>query len=152
MLAASYYDIVARRIPNMLVVVVLAAGLGFAMLSAGPLAFGRALVLVAAGLVIWLPFYALGMLGAGDVKLFAACCAWFASIGQVVLAAAASAVAGGVLAIIWALVQRRTLPVVGALITRVRFKTQMPVDLARAKVPYGLAMAVGILWSVVRVM
>jgi prepilin peptidase CpaA len=152
LLVASWYDIVARRIPNALVLCVASLGLAFALFSSGPGAFGRSLAFLFVGIVLWLPFYALGMLGAGDVKLFAACCAWLTTIGQVLIAALGSAVAGGALAIVWALAQGRAAPVIGAVITRVRFKVQIPIDVARAKVPYAVAMAAGILWSFVRVL
>jgi prepilin peptidase CpaA len=151
LVVASGYDIVARRIPNELVLCLLVAGLVATLWTGGPRSFAIAILLVAVGLVLWLPFYALGMLGAGDVKLFAASCAWFATFWQVFLAALVSAVAGGILAILWALAQRRVVPVIGALVTRVRLKVEMPIDDARAKVPYGIAMAVGVLWSFVRV-
>lgn len=151
LLVASGYDIVARKIPNELVVCVLVAGLTLTLWSGGPRSFAMGILFVVVGLALWLPFYALRMLGAGDVKLFGACCAWFATFGQVFWAALISAVAGGALAIIWALAQRRVVPVMGSLVTRVRLKVEMPIDEARAKVPYGIAMAVGILWSFVRV-
>src|SRR5690606_27782218 len=112
---------------------------------------GFAVLFSLVGLVIWLPFYALGMLGAGDVKLFAASSVWLVSLTHVFVAAAASAIIGGVLAIIWAIAQRRTLPVRGDVLTRIRLNVPGRVDSQRAKVPYGVAMAIGVVWSFTRV-
>jgi len=70
-------DVHARRVPNALVVILLAAGLlsaSFGIAPAGSLVsagLGAAL-----GLALWLPFWLLGLLGAGDVKFFAAGAAW----------------------------------------------------------------------------
>ena len=72
--AAVLTDLQSRRVPNVLVALMLAAGIATQALTApsigtGLLAgFGGAGV----GLFLLLPFYALGGMGAGDVKLFAA--------------------------------------------------------------------------------
>lgn len=148
---ASWFDATQRRIPNALVVVVLATGLAVTLATRGLAAGGMALVFVLVGLAVWLPFYAFRMLGAGDVKLFAACCAWFASFTQVYQAAVASAIVGGALAILWAIAQRRFISVAGGVLTRVRFGVPLIVEAQRAKLPYGIPMAIGILWSFMRV-
>jgi prepilin peptidase CpaA len=75
-----------RRIPNVLVLVTLLAGIVFhtlgpqssgtgGLFSTQPGALGawRALAGAAVGLVLFLPFYVLRLLGAGDVKLIIAC-------------------------------------------------------------------------------
>lgn len=70
-------DVRARRVPNVLVAVLLAAGLLFATLGTAPAGTLAAAALGAAvGLALWLPFWLLGLLGAGDVKFFAAGAAW----------------------------------------------------------------------------
>ena len=76
---ASTSDVRSRRIPNRLVVVLALLGLAFSMVTLGPsVGASRALIGFGIGFGLWIPFYALGMLGAGDVKLFAAACCWLA--------------------------------------------------------------------------
>lgn len=103
LLAACVTDVRARRIPNPLVAALLAAAIGRALLG-GPVSPGGALLAAGAGLLLWLPPYALGVLGAGDVKLFAAAAAWIgpAAVPQ---AAIAAGVAGGVLGATWLVAQ-----------------------------------------------
>ena len=149
--AIIYMDVRYRRIPNKLVLLLLLGGVVAALLTHGPVMASYSALLSVVGLALWLPFYGLGMMGAGDVKLFAASSAWLLSIAQVLAAAAASAIVGGALAIIWALAQRRTLPVFGTLLTRLRFNVPVLVDSQREKVPYGVAMAIGVLWSFTRI-
>lgn len=131
--------------------VILISGVGVTLGNTGLLAALDALLLVALGLALWLPFHALGMLGAGDVKLFAASSAWLAGVSQVLIAAAASAIIGGVLAIVWALFQRRAVSVLGSTLTMIRFRIRIPFERHSQKLPYGVAMAIGILWSFTRV-
>jgi prepilin peptidase CpaA len=121
-----------RRIPNVLVLVTLLAGIVFhtlgpqssgtgGLFSTQPGALGawRALAGAAVGLVLFLPFYVLRLLGAGDVKLLAAVGA-FAGPSTVVNLALFVLLAGGVLALArmaWARnsgrVLRNTLSIVG---------------------------------------
>lgn len=126
-------DLRARRISNALVVVVLVAAavrVGLAALGApvvtadavlagGP---GAAALGALVGLAVMLPLYALGMMGAGDVKLFAAAGAWLGPAG-VFAAAVYTALAGGVLAV-----------------AAVRLRSWREQHL-----PYGLAIAAGVL-------
>lgn len=76
LMAAAVMDVRVRRVPNALCMVLLAVGLGVGALGTGQVSVLNALAGVATGLAIWLPFWLLGMLGAGDVKFFAAACAW----------------------------------------------------------------------------
>lgn len=108
LVVAAVTDVRSRRVPNELVVVLLAVGLiaGFfhftVAASIGPAALG-----VLVGLAIWVPFWMLGLLGAGDVKFFAAASAW---IGPALAwrASVAVAILGGVLGVLM-LVSRRGL-------------------------------------------
>jgi len=98
--AACVSDLRTRRIPNLLVVATAVTGTAIAVLTKpvipGLMQAGGGL---GTGLVIWLPFYALGMLGAGDVKLFAAAGALLGP-ATTVRAFFFTAIAGGVLALI----------------------------------------------------
>src|SRR5215218_9424819 len=70
-------DVRSRRIPNLLVIVLLGTGLTGALTGLS-LAHSLldALLGALAGLAVWLPFWLLGLLGAGDVKYFAAAASW----------------------------------------------------------------------------
>lgn len=75
--AGMVTDVRARRVPNLLVVLLLAAGLLSATVGIAPAGtLVSATLGVGIGLALWLPFWLLGLLGAGDVKFFAAGAAW----------------------------------------------------------------------------
>lgn len=141
LLAACATDVRARRIPNALVLATLGAGLVRAALAtaAGPYAVGVQAALLGAllGLAAWLPLYALGALGAGDVKLFAAAAAWLGPQG-VLPASTYAALAGGVLALGWL--------ALGAL--RQSPPRQAPATRRDRRLPYGTAVAAGVLMVV----
>ena len=106
MAMACITDVRQRRIPNPLVATVLVAGFlvstAFEPVVPGML---RALAGVGVGLAIWIPGWLLRMMGAGDVKLFAAAGAWLGPSGTV-NASIAAAVVGGLLALTWLLLRR----------------------------------------------
>src|SRR5688500_15588241 len=94
-------DLRTRRIPNRLVVVIGVLGLIYSVFSLPIIPGGvRGFTGILVGLGIWLPFYALGWVGAGDVKLFAAAGAWLGPMGAVE-GALVGAIAGAVLALGW---------------------------------------------------
>lgn len=100
-------DVRERRIPNVLVALLLAGGLLFSA-SSGPIGTSlvRSLAGVVAGFGIWIVFYIVGVIGAGDVKFFAAAGAWLGP-GATWRAAVIAAVAGGVLAVVFLVRERR---------------------------------------------
>ena len=97
-LTAVVYDLRSRRIPNALTVG--AAVVAFAV--NGALGGWSGLLLAVAGwtagVVLFFPVFALGGMGAGDVKLLAATGAWLGPWG-VLWTALYGAVAGGVMAL-----------------------------------------------------
>lgn len=100
-LAASIHDFRFHKIPNELVLGGTVSGLVLSFVYAGGTqALVQSLMGCALGLIIFLPLYALGKMGAGDVKLLAMSGAWLGPYG-VVIAGFASIVAGGVMAILW---------------------------------------------------
>jgi prepilin peptidase CpaA len=145
---ASVSDVRSRRIPNVLVGVVALLGLVFSVLMVPPdVGVVRALVGLGIGFGLWIPFYALGMLGAGDVKLFAAASCWLAP-SQVFAAAILSAMAGGVLSVI-GLVLAHGLGLTSFRLVHVMrdpklLATPLSVPAGRPTLPYGLAMALGL--------
>ena len=97
-IVASAWDIRTRRIPNALTLgaplVALATHLALDGMSGGMSTLGG----WGLGLVLFLPLFALGGMGAGDVKLLAAFGAWLGP-WEVVQTALATGVIGGVLAL-----------------------------------------------------
>jgi prepilin peptidase CpaA len=149
LLVASLWDIRTRRIPNVLVLPFAVLGVVYSALQfSPPVGIPRALLGLALGFGLWIPFYALRMLGAGDVKLFAAASSWL-STSQIIGAALASALAGGVLSLIGLVLAHG----VGITTFRIAFlarhpkmlTTPLPVPAGRRTLPYGLAMTVGLL-------
>jgi prepilin peptidase CpaA len=148
LLIASVTDVQSRRIPNRLVVVLALLGLAYSVLAVTPVVgVARALVSGVLGFAIWIPFYALRMLGAGDVKLFAAASIWLAP-SQMFSAALISALAGGVLSIaglVWAHgLGLTTFRIANAARQPRLLATPLPVPPGRKTLPYGVAMAIGL--------
>jgi prepilin peptidase CpaA len=150
LVAACVSDLRTRRIPNNLVLALLVLGV---VSSLGALGFPDGLKHAGAGLVtgclVWLPFWLLGWLGAGDVKLFAGGAAWLGAWGAI-QAAGVAAVAGGVLSIAWLGWERGVrVAVEKSLIALVHPKVLTSPSAAvsdrRRLLPYGVALAVGLL-------
>ena len=113
---ALWHDLRTRRIPNRLVLwgalaglalnSLLPAGAGLFQQPFGGLGLPQSLAGAAAGLALLLPMYLLRALGAGDVKLMAMCGAFLGPLA-VLEAVLLTLLAGGVLAIVAALMGRR---------------------------------------------
>lgn len=69
---AAVYDLRERRVPNALALAGFLAGAGVQGATSGPPGLVLALAGAAVALVVYLPLYALRVLGGGDVKLMAA--------------------------------------------------------------------------------
>ena len=147
LLAACVSDLRTRRIPNVLVLVVLVLGTIYSV-SAAPLlpGLGRAMGGLGVGLALWFPFYMLGMLGAGDVKFFAAASSWI-GVGGALEAALLSALAGGVLGLGWLVARSGVRAAAERVAVQVAQRRVLPLSAADpklAKLPYGIAMALGL--------
>jgi prepilin peptidase CpaA len=101
-LSACVTDVRSRRIPNVLTFGAAAAALVFGLASGGFAGLGWAIAGWTVGAGLFFPLFALGGLGAGDVKLLAALGAWLGP-GLTVWVALWGAIAGGPLAIVVAL-------------------------------------------------
>ncbi len=163
-LAAVVFDLWQRRIPNTLVLLALGAGLlinligpqivlsGSGLITPYPGALGvkGALLGALTGLAVFLPFYLLRAMGAGDVKLMA-------GIGSFIGPAAAIDVAlfilvtGGVMALVRMVWVRKTQLVLSNVFTAL---SQLvpgtaaqfdPATQSADRMPYALAMAGGLL-------
>jgi prepilin peptidase CpaA len=98
-LLAAWSDVRSRRVPNQLVLALSLVGLAAGLLgrSLAP-SVSDALLGGAVGLALWLPLWLLRLLGAGDVKFFAASSLWLGS-ALAWRAALLAALAGGLLAL-----------------------------------------------------
>ncbi|MDE2343795.1 MAG: prepilin peptidase [Betaproteobacteria bacterium] len=94
---AAYHDLKARRVPNSLVLLggVLAVALSLSMQSPS---FRQLVEGAVVGLMLFLPFYLMGKMGAGDVKLMVVVGAFLGVKGALVSALLAM-LAGGLLAL-----------------------------------------------------
>lgn len=81
--AAVAYDLRDRRIPNLLVVCLLIAGLGLQTITFGAHGLVQALFGAATGGLLVAPFFIGGGMGAGDVKLLAAVGSFFGATGTI---------------------------------------------------------------------
>jgi prepilin peptidase CpaA len=148
---AAVIDGLKLRVPNWLTFHLVAAGLAFAAWSHGSAGFFWALA--GAGVGLALPLYAIGGMGAGDVKLMAGVGAWVGPVATL-WAFASSAVVGGLMALAmvawsgeylrhWVLFQT-----IGHEILTVRDPAKLAATAAARKptmtlLPYGIPLAVG---------
>ena len=143
---ASIGDLRTRRIPNRLVAVLAVLGLAFSV-TQRPIVPGalHGIEGLAVGLACWLPFYALGWLGAGDVKLFAAAGAWLGPM-RALEGSLLGALAGAVLAVMWMLKTqgvRNAIQTLGMAAGSPGLLSTARSEKARSVLPYGVAIAFG---------
>ncbi len=128
---AAVSDIRTRTIPNWTVLAVIGLFVPWALLNWGPWA-EHALMAGVIALAVGVGLYALGVVGAGDAKLFAAV-ALFTGLDHLLTLGLATSLAGGVIAIVsLALRPRRAL---------VMFALRGKGDFGRG-IPYGVAIAI----------
>lgn len=150
-LVAAFFDIKSRRIPNLLVGPALLAGLLLHFAVDGGHGLLDASEACLAGGAVFLIFYALGGMGAGDVKLVATVCA-IAGLSNVPFVLVLTGLAGGVMAVVLAAKHgrlRQTLVnVVGLTSHHLQHGLSEHPELnvrndATLRLPYGVAVAVG---------
>jgi prepilin peptidase CpaA len=147
LVGACVSDLRTRLIPNRIVLATIAAGFAYAMVT-NPVMSGlsHAGAGMVTGLALWLPFYLLRMLGAGDVKLFAASATFLGARGAAE-GALYTALFGGALALVYLLINS------GLALTFIRLGhgVQHPAMLRNPpqgngrRMPYALAIAAGVL-------
>ena len=144
LLLAAVTDIRERRIPNIGVLVLLVAGFVFS-LTTRPLgdALSASLLGCVLGFGLFIAFWPMGVLGAGDVKLFAAIGAWLGPTATF-NAALVTAMVGGVMAL-YALAMRRLALVPSFRSVKVTASPTGDGVSRSGHVPYGVAMAAGAL-------
>jgi prepilin peptidase CpaA len=99
---ACVYDVSASRIPNRLTFTTAVLGIAFHVFAPSGSGLSYSALGLLAGLVVFFPMFALGAMGAGDVKLMAAIGAWIGA-GAIIYVALYGSIAGGVFAVIVAL-------------------------------------------------
>src|SRR5207248_8911272 len=99
---ACWFDIRTRHIPNLLTFGGAAVALVYSLVASGPGGLLTATLGWLAGAAVFLPFFVLGGMGAGDVKLAACLGAWLGPM-TALYADLYAALAGGVLALALAL-------------------------------------------------
>ncbi len=77
LVAACLYDYKRRRIPNQLLAAMGLVGTGIAAYQGGFRGGGYFLLQMWAVIIIFYPLFKIGVLGAGDVKLFGICAGYF---------------------------------------------------------------------------
>lgn len=152
---ATFTDLRSRRIPNWLVLPFLLAGLGVSVWVGGWQGLGKSVEGLLLGGMLMGVIAALGGMGMGDVKLCAAVGAWIGP-SQLLVALVVMALAGGVMALGWALAGgflgqlfRNTGSLLASFGTRgLRPHPELVLDNPRArKMPYAPAIAIGTLVS-----
>ncbi len=146
---AAVGDFRTRRIPNKIVAVLAVLGIAFTVVQHPVLSgLARAGGGLMVGLLFWLPFYALGWLGAGDVKLYAAAGAWLGPM-RALDGALVGALSGAILSLIWMMRSRgvqesvRTLGLAAG--TPQLLAPGSSTETRRSTMPYGVAIAAGAL-------
>jgi prepilin peptidase CpaA len=151
-------DVRDRRVPNALVVALIAGGLVTTLtVLREPVGLRGAAGGFALGLAMWAPFWLLRVLGAGDVKLAAAIGTWLGPAG-VIQASVLAALVGGVLAVAVLARRRRLAALAGvvAIWASALQRGELTKPLADDKsdlLPYGVALTAGatlVAWLPVR--
>lgn len=137
-LAAPVFDLMRFEIPDSLSIIIAIAAIGYGIVTPG---FGWLSHLASTGLVfaIGLLAFARGWMGGGDVKLLTAIATW-TGLDGLPMQWLATAIAGGVLALVL-IVVRRGLGFAGVDLERAPRVFQLD-----APLPYAVAIAAGTLW------
>ncbi len=138
LLVAGLCDLVSYTIPNRLSAALVLLFLGFAAVAPiGLGALGWHLAAGAAGLTLGFCLFALGWIGGGDAKLFAAVALWLGFADLAAYAATAS-LFGGLLTISLLMLRKVPLP---AMLTGQGWLLRLHDE--RSGIPYGVALAAG---------
>jgi len=147
---ACVTDVRWRRIPNALVLTLALTGFAFSVwVDPWLVGLGRARGGLALGFGIWIMFFVIGAIGAGDVKLFAAAGAWLGPAATW-RAALVGAAIGGVLAIAMLVRERRARQGLESVMTSISTRSlavlsNRPGTTKSQQLPYGVALACGVL-------
>lgn len=154
---AAVNDLATRRIPNRLLLAGLGGALLLHVLSPEPVrALLGGLCGFALGLVVFLPFYLVRGMAAGDVKMMAVV-GFFTGPGEAIEIAVLTWCAGGVMALGLVLLRSRVklaLANIGHLLSGLMVPgariNQSALDNSAGSLPYGVAIAIGTIAVLVR--
>jgi prepilin peptidase CpaA len=143
---ACVSDLRSRRIPNWLVLLTATTGI---VVAVSTLPFTVAMKFAGGGLLtglaIWFPFYLFRMLGAGDVKLFAAAATFLGSMGAAE-GALYTALYGGLVAVGYTTARSGWASTLIRLVNGVQNPSLLRNgDSSRWRMPYAFAIAGGVL-------
>jgi prepilin peptidase CpaA len=148
--AATVMDLIQRRIPNVLVVAMLTTGLLIQAATFSPMAVVWGVAGVGVGFLILLPMYALGGMGAGDVKLLAGAGSFFGPVATF-YAGLCTLVAGGIVGLLW-VAGRRLLAAYAVRTGNVGAAVRANLGATGGRLdngfPFSLAIVIGTLYSV----
>jgi prepilin peptidase CpaA len=151
LIVACITDVRWRRVPNKLVLLLTILGLAFSAWSNPWLpGVARAATGLLVGFAIWIGFYLVGGMGAGDVKLFAAAATWLGPTGAW-QASLVAALLGGVLSLGALIAQRRLREGSERVAIAISTMSAAPLGAVEAGVarkrylPYGIALSGGAL-------
>ncbi|HEX5104855.1 MAG TPA: A24 family peptidase [Pirellulaceae bacterium] len=153
LIVAAVIDGFELKVPNWVTFPFILSGWVYSTVAFGWEGLGWSLLGTVVGLALLLPAYAIGGMGAGDVKLLAGVGAWVYGI-HTAYAFAATAVAGALLAVVMVLIQRgwkkhsAQFMVILNEIMVIRNPEQLSAIAARRKpsmmlLPYGIPIAIG---------
>jgi prepilin peptidase CpaA len=147
LLAAACIDLRSRRIPNQLCLVLLISGILLQAAQGGGAGLAAGLAGAAVGFAALIPLHAMGGLGAGDVKLMAAACAWL-NLKLALVAVAATLLIGGAMGLLVAalllLFRSGVSPGVAVGLAIVTPSASLS-GLRGSRFPYALAIAAGVI-------
>jgi len=155
---ACAYDVSSSRIPNPLTFAAASLAIVFHVFAPSGEGLSHAFLGLVVGLLVFFPLFALGAMGAGDVKLMAAVGAWI-GVSSIIYVGLYGSVAGGILALVVA-IRRRYL---GTLLSNLKalgmywwiegvkpFPALTLESTKSLRLPYALAIAAGLavtLWQ-----
>lgn len=153
----SITDVATRRIPNKLTYLAMMVAIAGRFALQGWHGLGSAVLGGLVGGGAFLIFFLLHVMGAGDVKLIAAVCC-FVGPGSAIEIVFASAIAGGVFALIYALCLGKLRAMLVNVWDLIRFHAVLGAQVhptlnlsnpQAIRLPYGVAIATGVLYSAV---
>jgi prepilin peptidase CpaA len=144
---AAIYDLRARKIPNGVIVMAAASGLLLQLWVGGVLSVASGISAAVAAVFLLFSFWNRGGIGGGDVKLAGAVAIWV-GLGALPTFALATALGGGVTALVCLFASKRTVRLeIQANLTLAALHHQMPsvapAAAGRVSVPYAIAIAAG---------
>lgn len=128
----AWLDMRFRRLPNRLCAVGLLAGLSFGLAAGGAGWMGMSALHAGLALLAGMALFALGILGGGDAKYYAALAAWF-PLGHAFLLMGTVSLTGLLLLVAWLALRKRAASGGRA----------QEADGAFRKLPYGVAIGAG---------